>query len=111
MSKSSQNNERIGQRLSAVFHEICRSRCITKFALQTNAEYVRDGEIEYPYEDITAAGDQNKARGNWYEFEEKMIDFRSNQFDFIVSCCALAVGFANVFRLPFLVYSHGTGTN
>lgn len=27
--------------------------------------YVQEGDIEYPFEDTSGVGDQNKVRGNW----------------------------------------------
>ena len=36
---------------------------------------MRDGDIDYPFEDTTGAGDENKIRGNW-----------SSKIDFFLSC-------------------------
>jgi SNF family Na+-dependent transporter len=61
--------------------------------------YIREGDIEYPFEDTTAIGDENKIRGNWL-----------SKVDFLLSTVAFTLGFAgNIWRFPAYLSRNGGG--
>ncbi|GMR42406.1 hypothetical protein PMAYCL1PPCAC_12601, partial [Pristionchus mayeri] len=59
-------------------------------------EYEREGDIEFPFEDTTGAGDENRMRGNW-----------SSRTDSLLAIAGFTFGLGNISRFPFLVQQHG----
>ncbi|GMT19400.1 hypothetical protein PFISCL1PPCAC_10697, partial [Pristionchus fissidentatus] len=59
-------------------------------------EYEREGDIEFPFEDTTGAGDENRMRGNW-----------SSRTDSLLAIAGFTFGLGNIWRFPFLVYKYG----
>ncbi|CAD5222395.1 unnamed protein product [Bursaphelenchus xylophilus] len=59
-------------------------------------EYMEDGDIEYPFEEITGSGDENRIRGNW-----------SSHMDYYLSVFGLTFALGNLWRFPNQVHIHG----
>ncbi|KAK0418475.1 hypothetical protein QR680_013577 [Steinernema hermaphroditum] len=59
-------------------------------------DYVREGDIEYPFEDPFAGGDENKIRGNW-----------SSRADYILSVVGFTFGLGNLWRFPYYLSQQG----
>lgn len=50
-------------------------------------DYVREGDVEYPFEDIDDMGDENKIRGNW-----------SSRTDYLLSAVGFIFNLGNLWR-------------
>ncbi|KHN78185.1 Sodium-dependent acetylcholine transporter [Toxocara canis] len=61
-------------------------------------EFVREGDIEYPFEDTDDVGDENKIRGNW-----------SSRTDYVLSALGFTFGIGNVWRFPYYCHIYGGG--
>eukprot|EP00081_Caenorhabditis_elegans_P017288 NP_497416.4 Sodium-dependent acetylcholine transporter [Caenorhabditis elegans] len=59
-------------------------------------DYTREGDIEYPFEEITGVGDENRIRGNW-----------SNKSDYLLAVIGFTAGVGSFWKFPFLVFQHG----
>ncbi|CAJ0599966.1 unnamed protein product [Cylicocyclus nassatus] len=59
-------------------------------------DYVREGDIEYPFEETSGVGDENRIRGNW-----------SSKMDYMLAAVGFTFGIGNLWRFPFLIYKHG----
>ncbi|CAJ0579190.1 unnamed protein product, partial [Mesorhabditis spiculigera] len=59
-------------------------------------DYAREGDIEYPFEESSGIGDENRVRGNW-----------TNKSDYLLSVVGFVFGLGNVWRFPFLMFSYG----
>ncbi|CAD6198650.1 unnamed protein product [Caenorhabditis auriculariae] len=59
-------------------------------------DYVREGDIEYPFEETNGVGDENRIRGNW-----------SNKADYLLATIGFTAGVGSFWKFPFLVYNHG----
>ncbi|VDO75910.1 unnamed protein product [Heligmosomoides polygyrus] len=58
--------------------------------------YVREGDIEYPFEETSGVGDENRIRGNW-----------STKTDYMLAAVGFTFGIGNLWRFPFLIFQHG----
>uniref|UniRef100_W6NFM8 Sodium:neurotransmitter symporter domain containing protein n=1 Tax=Haemonchus contortus TaxID=6289 RepID=W6NFM8_HAECO len=58
--------------------------------------YIREGDIEYPFEETNGVGDENRIRGNW-----------STKTDYILAAVGFTFGIGNLWRFPFLIFQHG----
>ncbi|VDL64107.1 unnamed protein product [Nippostrongylus brasiliensis] len=58
--------------------------------------YVREGDIEYPFEETSGVGDENRIRGNW-----------SSKTDYMLAAVGFTFGIGNLWRFPFLIFQHG----
>ncbi|KAK6024634.1 putative sodium-dependent acetylcholine transporter, partial [Ostertagia ostertagi] len=58
--------------------------------------YVREGDIEYPFEETNGVGDENRIRGNW-----------STKTDYMLAAVGFTFGIGNLWRFPFLIFQHG----
>ncbi|KJH44926.1 sodium-dependent acetylcholine transporter domain protein [Dictyocaulus viviparus] len=59
-------------------------------------DYVREGDIEYPFEETNGVGDENRIRGNW-----------CSKTDYLLATVGFTFGIGNLWRFPFLVFRHG----
>ncbi|VDM51930.1 unnamed protein product [Angiostrongylus costaricensis] len=59
-------------------------------------DYVREGDIEYPFEETDGVGDENRIRGNW-----------CSKTDYMLAIVGFTFGIGNLWRFPFLVFRHG----
>ncbi|KAE9418941.1 hypothetical protein Angca_002340, partial [Angiostrongylus cantonensis] len=59
-------------------------------------DYVREGDIEYPFEETGGVGDENRIRGNW-----------CSKTDYMLAIVGFTFGIGNLWRFPFLVFRHG----
>ncbi|KAL6728873.1 hypothetical protein Aduo_010606 [Ancylostoma duodenale] len=59
-------------------------------------DYVREGDIEYPFEETSGVGDENRIRGNW-----------SSKTDYMLAAVGFTFGIGNLWRFPYLVFQHG----
>ncbi|KAI6215457.1 Transporter [Aphelenchoides besseyi] len=59
-------------------------------------EFVDEGEIEYPFEEITGSGDENKIRGNW-----------SSSMDYYLAVFGFTFALGNLWRFPYQCQQHG----
>lgn len=66
---------------------------------QRASKFENQGEIQYPFEDTSGSGDENKIRGNW-----------TSKSDFYALCLGFSVGFNNFCRFPYYFYVHGGST-
>ncbi|KAK6036825.1 Sodium:neurotransmitter symporter family protein [Cooperia oncophora] len=58
--------------------------------------YVREGDIEYPFEETNGVGDENRIRGNW-----------STKTDYMLAAVGFTFGIGNLWRFPFLIFQYG----
>ncbi|CAD5217823.1 unnamed protein product [Bursaphelenchus okinawaensis] len=59
-------------------------------------EFVDDGDIEYPFEDVGGSGDENRIRGNW-----------SSHMDYYLSVFGFTFALGNLWRFPNQCHLHG----
>uniref|UniRef100_A0A8R1EIB4 Transporter n=1 Tax=Caenorhabditis japonica TaxID=281687 RepID=A0A8R1EIB4_CAEJA len=59
-------------------------------------DYQREGDIEYPFEEISGVGDENRIRGNW-----------GNKSDYLLAVIGFTAGVGSFWKFPFLVFQHG----
>ncbi|VDK18107.1 unnamed protein product, partial [Anisakis simplex] len=59
-------------------------------------EFIREGDIEYPFEDTDDVGDENKIRGNW-----------SSTTDYMLSTIGFIFNIGNIWRFPYYCYIYG----
>ncbi|KAI6240041.1 Transporter [Aphelenchoides fujianensis] len=59
-------------------------------------EFVEEGEIEYPFEDVGGSGDENKIRGNW-----------SSSMDYYLAVFGFTFAIGNLWRFPYQCQQHG----
>ncbi|CAB3402724.1 unnamed protein product [Caenorhabditis bovis] len=59
-------------------------------------DYTREGDIEYPFEETTGIGDENRIRGNW-----------SNKSDYILALIGFTAGVGSFWKFPFLIFQNG----
>lgn len=71
-------------------------RIFPPFIDKDDSEYVPEGDIEYPFEDISGSGDENKIRGNW-----------SSKAEYLLSVTGYIFGIGNLYRFPYLVSKYG----
>uniref|UniRef100_A0A0K0G1N0 Sodium-dependent acetylcholine transporter (inferred by orthology to a C. elegans protein) n=1 Tax=Strongyloides venezuelensis TaxID=75913 RepID=A0A0K0G1N0_STRVS len=71
-------------------------RIFPPFIDKDDSEYIPEGDIEYPFEDISGSGDENKIRGNW-----------SSKAEYLVSVTGYIFGIGNLYRFPYLVSKYG----
>lgn len=60
------------------------------FCQQVDENYVPEGDIEYPFEDVTGSGDENKIRGNW-----------SSSVDYYLAVFGFTFALGNLWRFPY----------
>lgn len=66
----------------------------SKLSLQLDVdlpEFIREGDIEYPFEDTDDLGDENKIRGNW-----------SSRIDYLLSALGFTFGIGTLWRYIFI---------
>ncbi|KAK6740062.1 hypothetical protein RB195_008499 [Necator americanus] len=59
-------------------------------------DYVREGDIEYPFEETNGVGDENRIRGNW-----------NTKTEYMLAAVGFTFGIGNLWRFPFLIFQHG----
>uniref|UniRef100_A0A7E4V3A1 Transporter n=1 Tax=Panagrellus redivivus TaxID=6233 RepID=A0A7E4V3A1_PANRE len=57
---------------------------------RVDENYVLEGDIEYPFEDISGPADENKIRGNW-----------SSSVDYYLAVFSFTFGLGNLWRFPY----------
>uniref|UniRef100_A0AC34FE99 Transporter n=1 Tax=Panagrolaimus sp. ES5 TaxID=591445 RepID=A0AC34FE99_9BILA len=60
------------------------------FCQNIDENYVPQGDIEYPFEEITGSGDENKIRGNW-----------GSNIDYYLAVFGFTFGLGNLWRFPY----------
>ncbi|CAI4231197.1 unnamed protein product [Auanema sp. JU1783] len=59
-------------------------------------DYEREGDVEYPFEETTGVGDENRIRGNW-----------CSKSDYLLAAVGFTFGLGNLWRFPVLVFQNG----
>ncbi|VIO92045.1 Sodium:neurotransmitter symporter family protein [Brugia malayi] len=62
-------------------------------------DYIPEGDIEFPFEDIDDIGDENKIRGNW-----------SSRMDYLLSAVGFIFNLGNLWRFPYYCRISGGGS-
>lgn len=63
---------------------------------QQNNDYIDEGVIEYPFEDVGASGDENRIRGNW-----------SSPMDYYLAVFGFTFALGNLWRFPYQCQQNG----
>uniref|UniRef100_A0A1I7XAZ6 Solute carrier family 6 member 8 n=1 Tax=Heterorhabditis bacteriophora TaxID=37862 RepID=A0A1I7XAZ6_HETBA len=95
MSVSSQGHTRRSSKKDIIDHSL-----YPPFIKQMDVklpEYVREGDIEYPFEETTGVGDENRIRGNWCNRADYLLAATGFTFGIgvgiamVITSCVLAV--------------------
>ncbi|CAG9536156.1 unnamed protein product [Cercopithifilaria johnstoni] len=62
-------------------------------------DYIPEGDVEFPFEDIDDIGDENKIRGNW-----------SSRMDYLFSAVGFIFNLGNLWRFPYYCRISGGGS-
>ncbi|VDN02726.1 unnamed protein product [Thelazia callipaeda] len=87
------NHKKTYRDASSIYPPFCR-----KLDLNIH-DYVPEGDIEYPFEDIDDIGDENKIRSNW-----------SSEMDYFLSAVGFIFNLGNLWRFPYYCRINGGGS-
>uniref|UniRef100_A0A8R1TZG3 Transporter n=1 Tax=Onchocerca volvulus TaxID=6282 RepID=A0A8R1TZG3_ONCVO len=62
-------------------------------------DYIPEGDVEFPFENIDGIGDENKIRGNW-----------SSRMDYLLSAVGFIFNLGNLWRFPYYCQINGGGS-
>ncbi|VDO39478.1 unnamed protein product [Onchocerca flexuosa] len=62
-------------------------------------DYIPEGDVEFPFENIDDVGDENKIRGNW-----------SSRMDYLLSAVGFIFNLGNLWRFPYYCRMNGGGS-
>uniref|UniRef100_A0A914BVS2 Transporter n=2 Tax=Acrobeloides nanus TaxID=290746 RepID=A0A914BVS2_9BILA len=87
LSSENPDEKRAYEELPSIYPPFCK---------KIDENYVPEGEIEFPFEEIGGSGDENKIRGNW-----------SSKMDYYLAMFGFTFALGNLWRFPFLMGQNG----